>query len=283
METVSVIVINYNTPDLTKKALEALIKNQGELEVEIILIENGSKEKMVQDEWFERMVHHYIENETNTGFAYAVNQGIKVSKGEYILLLNSDAFMKEGVLSGLVTFLKENESYGIVGPRTINADETFQISAGTSPNLIGEFLVATKLYKKMKHSLFLTENELKDNSSAVISVDWVSGGCMMMKRGVIDRIGIFDERFFFGVEDMDYCYRAKKKGFLVGYLPSLALIHLHSYSSGGTRSRFKLQNEADGKSYFFRKHFPEKELSGLIVSMLYQFRIGLLQLFGRLK
>lgn len=283
METVSVIILNYNTPDVTKQAIEALVKNQGDFDVQVILIDNGSREKLIQDEWFHRTVHTYIENDTNKGFAAAVNQGIQASTGEYIFLLNSDAFMNVGTLSGLVTFLKGNEPFGIVGPKTVYADQSFQISAGRMPSLWGEFLVATKLYKIVKHSLFLMESELTECSSSAVSVDWVSGGCMMMRRALIERIGTFDEHFFFGVEDMDYCYRAKKDGFQVGYLPGVDVVHLHSYSSGGTRTRFKLDNEALGKEYFFRKHFPRKVISRLLVSFLYRTRIGLLKLSGKLK
>lgn len=283
MEKISVIIINYNTPEITKQALQALVKNQDNFDLEIILIDNESKEKVVQDEWFHKTVHTYIENPENKGFAGAVNQGIKIATGAYIFLLNSDAFISEGALTGLVSFLKENEAYGIVGPKTINADRSFQVSAGRFPSLWGEFLVASKLYKKMKYSLFLMERGVEGNTAQVMAVDWVSGGCMLIKRVVIDQIGLLDPHFFFGVEDMDYCYRAKKRGFFIGYLPSVVVTHLHGYSGGGTRSRFKLEYEAAGKEYFFHKHFPQKIITRLFIASLYWIRICLLGLFGKLK
>lgn len=282
MEKVSVIIINYNTPAVAKQAIRALLQNRTNFDVEIIVIDNGSKEKMIQDEWFCDVVHIYIENDTNKGFAGAVNQGIEKATGTYIFLLNSDAFMNNGALVGMVHFLKENKKYGIVGPKTVYANGSFQISAGNFPSLLGEFLVATKLYKIMNHPLFLMEKSFPKNSS-FISVDWISGGCMMFTKKIVDHIGIFDEHFFFGVEDMDYCYRAKKKGFSVGYLPVVEVTHLHSYSSGGTRSRFKLENESLGKKYFFRKHFPKKIVSRMVVSFLYWTRIQLLGFSGKLK
>jgi len=283
MEKVSVIIINYNTPDVTKRAMQALLSHQLDFDVEIIVIDNGSKEKMLQDEWFQKTVRVYIENTTNRGFAGAVNQGIKKSTGAYIFLLNSDAFVENNTLSGLVNFLKEKKGYGIVGPKTVYVDGSFQISAGKFPSLFREFLVVTKLYKKIKHSLFLTENGLSKDVSSVIPVDWISGGCMMITRAVIHQIGFFDERFFFGVEDMDYCYRVKEGGFIIGYLPSVVVTHFHSYSAGGTHSRFKLENESLGKKYFFHKHFPKKILSGVLVSFFYWTRMQILYFSGKLK
>lgn len=282
MEKISVIIINYNTPAVTKQAIQALLQNRANFDVEIILIDNGSKEKMIRDEWFREVVHIYIENDTNRGFAGAVNQGLEKATGGYIFLLNSDAFVNSSTLSGMVHFLKENKNYGIVGPKTVYTNGSFQISAGNFPSIFGEFLVATKLYKIINHPLFLMEKNFSKNSSS-ISVDWISGGCMMITKEVVDRIGIFDEHFFFGVEDMDYCYRAKKGGFSVEYLPLVEVTHLHSYSSGGTRSRFKLENESLGKGYFFRKHFPKKIVSRIMIAFLYWARIQLLDFSGKLK
>lgn len=282
MEKISVIVINYNTPDMTRTALETLVRNKGVFDLEIIVIENGSEKKMAPDTRFREIVSLYLENQENIGFAQAVNQGIKRSTGAYILLLNSDAFLDEGSLAAMAAFLKENEAYSIVGPKTVNRDGTFQVSAGRFPNLLGEMLSATRLYRYMRHPMFLGERSLLKGISS-LSVDWVSGGCMLIKREAVAAVGIFDGRYFFGVEDMDFCYRVKAAGYLVGYLPHAAITHWHGYSSGGTRSRFKLEHEARGKALFFQKHFPRQKVSRYVVLWLYHMRIALLGLFGKLK
>lgn len=282
MERLSVIILNYNTPEMTRQCLEALVRFRGAWELEIILIDNGSRKKMLTDDWFRAHVERSIENPTNRGFAAAVNQGIEAATGEWLILLNSDAFLREGTLGAMFEALSRHPECGIAGPKTFSADGTFQVSAGAFPTLWGEFLSATRLYKLLPHTLYLSEEKLRGESRAFVPVDWISGGCMFIRREVIRKIGLMDEGYFFGVEDMDFCFRAKEAGFQVGYVPAAALTHLHSRSAGGTRTRFKLENERKGKVRFFAKRFPKKIWLSRIVSGMYRARMATLGFFGKL-
>jgi GT2 family glycosyltransferase len=283
MAHISIIIINYNTPEVTRQAIMSVVRHASDADTEMILIENGSEKKVALDDDFRGRIAHVIGNGTNLGFAAAVNQGLRAATGDIFLLLNSDALLGAGSLEKMVGFLESHPEVGIVGPKTISPDGSFQISAGAFPSLPRECSVFSGLYKQDIGSPFLMEREAESSSDPFLSPDWVSGGCMMIRKEVALRIGFFDERFFFGVEDVDFCFRAKEAGFQVAYLPSAVISHRHGYSSGGARSRFKLEHEASGKEYFFRKHFPNRVLARLLIVWMYQARIGVLQALGKLK
>lgn len=285
MAGISVIILNYNTPEATREAVRSIFdRRSGDAHTEIILIENGSERQVEVDDELRGHITKRIENDRNLGFAAAVNQGVCAASGDIFLFLNSDMELPEGALRHMEEFLRTHEDIGIVGPRTVYPDGAFQISAGNFPSLWNEFSSCFGLYKYGARSTFLTEREVGDpGEKGYLPVDWVSGGCLMVKKAVTDRIGLLDERFFFGVEDMDFCLRARQDGFLVAYLQTVSVPHLHGLSAGGTRSRFKLEHEASGKTYFFRKHHPQRLFARLAVWAMYRLRISLLGMFGKLK
>ena len=107
-------------------------------------------------------------------------------------------------------------------------------------------------------------------------VDWLSGGCMLFEKSLLDKIGKMDEDYFLGVEDIDFCYRAKKAGMKTLYVPSKKVLHYHGYSSGGTRSTKRIEMDRDGIDTFLKKHFPEKKIARAVIRFLHNLKIRML-------
>lgn len=278
----SAIIINYNTQEKTTEAVEDFLAAAEGFDFEVVLIDNASKEvpSWPSASWGERV--KFIYNQKNLGFAGAANQGLLKALGEYVILLNSDALINKKTLTAMLDCLQANDSIGAVGPSFIYPDGSFQTSSGYFPtpwNFTTSFLMLSKilptgflLYRNFFNRLSFT------SSTSPLKVDWLSGGCLLFKKSLIKEIGLLDENFFFGVEDLDYCYRIKKSGRLIIYLPFVSVIHSHGFSSGGRRSASKLKKELDGMIYFLKKHFPKKRLFRAWVRFLYFVKIALFKL-----
>lgn len=223
---ISVIILNYKNAELTAKCVHHLSKSaeEAEIPVQIIIVDNSAletadtlKKLLPQDDV------EVIENHENMGFSKANNQGIRVSKGKYILLLNNDAFINQECLKGGIKYLEEHDDCGIWAPKLVGEDGSFQVSCARLPSikgLIGEYLLLDN-YDWYPDLAEWTEPHDVGN---------VIGAYMLIKRSVVEKVGMLDEDYFFNVEDVDYCKRMSKNGFSVVYDPRYSLIHLGSAS-----------------------------------------------------
>lgn len=242
----SIIIVSYNTKELLKQCLESVIsglclvardKKSNTLPItnyqspttEIIVVDNGStdgsvevaqntKLKMQND----NLKFKIVLNKENLGFAKAVNQGIKQAEGETILLLNSDTQVKDGALVKLIEFEKQVRPT-IIGARMLNPDGTTQPSCFYLPTIKR----AIKGYWLGKKDFFSKYTPL---GTEPVPVETVSGGAMLISREIIEKIGLFDERYFMFFEDLDYCRRAGKAGYKIFYLPAAEIVHEHGAS-----------------------------------------------------
>jgi len=276
MIKLSVIVINYNTPEMTERAIKRLRECESALASEIILIDNNSTEKLSPSTVTTLSVK-YIENQENVGFARAVNQGLNCASGEYILLLNSDVLIENGAVGKLIAFLENKPQAGVVGPKMVYSDRGTQVSFGYFPNFLREFARLSTLYKIIPYGTLAANTRFNRSLfQAGGEVDWLSGGCLLIRRTLIDQIGPLDERYFFGVEDIDFCFRTKQSGFKVFYLPQAQVIHHHGFSSGGPRTIKKMEMERDNLDYFLKKNYPEKIISRTLIKFMHNLKISIL-------
>lgn len=229
----SVIIVNWNTKELLKECFNSLIADikhqKKDKEIEIVVVDNGSTDGSVEEiENFKFKIANLhskfkiVLNKSNLGFAKAVNQGIRQTKGEVILLLNSDTKVKLDALGKLLEFEKKVRP-AIIGLRMLNPDGTIQGSVFNLPTVkraVEEFWLGRK-------NTFLKYAPLREEP---MEVEAVSGGAMAISRQVIEKIGLFDERYFMYFEDLDYCKRALKAGFKIWYLPTAQVIHHHGAS-----------------------------------------------------
>lgn len=265
---VSVIIINYNTPEMTMKA----IRRFRQLEAgsyEIIFIDNNSDKKVPAD--FLRLnVQKIIQNTKNLGFAKAVNQGIRKAKGEFILLLNSDIILEKPILEELLAYFKDNPKVGIIGPRVLYPDKRFQPSYGRKLTFFSEFMRLSFLHKLLPGGTVLNKtwfNLTKINRTH--PVGWVSGCFMLIRKKTLEQIEPLDEHYYFGLEDIDFCRRANEAGWQVIYYPKAGVIHYHGYSSGGRKSSFKFKLERKSLDYYFKKFYPGRNLLRKIIISLH--------------
>lgn len=238
---------------MTLDCVERLIASTS-LPLEVIVVDNGSI--LFDRSLFDALGVCVVTNQSNKGFAGGVNSGLKWAHGDLILLFNSDALPSHNMIDQFVTDVLSDNTIGIIGPRTNNTDGSYQISSGKFPSIIGELVRFTPLYKYLPLSTYLPMNKFTKKYFAHPSdIDWVSGGCMAIRRACLEDVGNFDARYFFGVEDWDYCYRAKKRGWRVVFDAHIEITHAHSISAGGKRTYFKEEHEKIGTALFYRKHY----------------------------
>ena len=251
MVKLSIIILSYNTKDLTIKCLESLIdqydKQLDESELEIILTDNASTDETIeaiQNSEFRIQNFKLIQNKENYGFSKGNNIASKNAKGKYILFLNSDTQVKDKGFLDMINFMDKNSQIGILGGKLTNANGSPQLSAGKFYNLFNLFLM---LFGGERLGL------VRSSPDKVTKVDWVSGACMMVRADVFKEIKGFDENLFMYMDDVELCFRAKKNGFLTYFYPNLKIIHEERGSSDKT---FAIINIYKGILYFYKKHKP---------------------------
>jgi len=258
----SIIVVSYNTQALLRKTLEHVYRSTGFTSFEVIVVDNASHDgspEMVEREFPQVQL---IRNPGNLGFAAGNNPGIRVAQGEYILLLNSDAFVFDNTLRDTVAYMDDNPSTGIMGPQLICEDGSPQPSAQQFPTPWRKIKVLSGW--ESRHSTYETYHdyfkEQEGRSPVARSVDWVPGTYFVIRREALNDIGLLDERFFMYYEEVDYCLRAKAKKWKVDFNPQISVIHLGGASSLSTQKtvsrtgRQLVDIRVNSEYDYFRKH-----------------------------
>ncbi len=224
--TLSIVVVNLNTKDLTVGCIRSIQKEAGDLSFEVLLTDNGSSDgsvaafKKINKEPYWKNRFTLILNDSNTGYAKANNQGIRKAKGKYILLLNNDTVVHKNALQELVKFAESNLDAGVIGSRLLNIDGSLQMSCYHFPTITN----AVKEYWFGKKGLF---EKFAPAGNDPITVDSVVGAAFLITPEAKKRVGILDERYFAYFEDIDYCRQTWKNGLKVYYLPSSVITHYH--------------------------------------------------------
>lgn len=275
MLKLSIIILNYNTLDLTTKCIKTIEKNYKieltENEFEIIVVDNASSDQsaeQIKNQKSEIKNLDVIESKTNLGFGNGCNLAATKAKGEYLLFLNSDTEVQDNGFTSMIEFLSKNPKVGILGGGLKNVDGTKQASVGSSYNLWNVIF----LILGFERLGFLRKSPKKTEEVA-----WVSGACMMISKKVFDRIGGFEKELFMYMEDVDICFRAKKKGFDTYYFPDVNIAHRERGSSNKT---FAILNIYKGLLFFFNKHKPKLEY--VIVKYLLFLKALILLLIGKI-
>ncbi len=234
----SIIIVSYNTKEILKKCLQLLYNDIGNINTEILIIDNashdGSPDMIEQDFPNVRL----IRCEKNYGFGKANNIAMKEAKGDYFLLLNSDAYVKPGVIDSTLDYMKNNSDVGILGVKLVDKEGNLQPSARHFPSSFSKFIVLAGISKHFPHSRLLGGPDYSwwDHSS-IKNVDWVVGAYFMIRKDVAEQVGYFDERYFLYYEETDFCLQVKRKGYKVIFYPYAEVIHLGGESSKKTDKR----------------------------------------------
>lgn len=226
MVDLSVIIVSFNTKELTIDSIKSIEKEGSKLGLEVIVVDNSSSDgsrEALKDFKTDKFKYATIFNDSNTGYAKANNQGIKKAEGKYILLLNSDTLVHSGSLSKLVEFAEKTPDAGVVGSKLLNIDGSLQGSCFHFPTIKNAILE----YFFGKKGLF---DKYAPKGNGPTTVDALVGAAFLITPEAKRKVGILDERYWAYFEDIDYCRQVWKKGLKVYYLPTSVITHYHGAS-----------------------------------------------------
>jgi len=261
----SIIIVNYETYDLTKQTIESVIENDHPFEYDIYIVDNASKDGSIEQlqEYFhtesENGLIKFILNDENKGFAYANNIAIKKTSSEYVLLLNSDTLVLENSLEVSMNYMNSNEDVGALGCKVVLPDNTLDKACRRSfPDFNVSFYKMTglsSLFPKSKR--FGRYNLTYLNEDETYEVDCVVGAFMLVRSKTIKEVGLLDETFFMYGEDIDWCYRIKAANWKVIYFSDAKIVHYKGASNSKKQNK-KLTYEFYRAMYiFYNKHYKE--------------------------
>ncbi|MFH1863308.1 MAG: glycosyltransferase family 2 protein [bacterium] len=238
----SIVILNYNTRNLTLDCLASLMKVKDEANFEVILCDNGSTDGSIgaiAKEYPEVII---IENNANLGFAKGNNAARKIAKGKYVLFLNTDTIVNKGVLAKTIQYLKDHLDVGGVTCKLVLADGSLDKDARRSfptpwVSLTHLVLHLDKLFPKSK--LFAKYWYGYVSPDAVQEVDVIQGAYFLTYKKLLDEVGWFSEDYFLDGEDIDLCWKINKKGYKLVYYPDVYILHLKGATKGKNKKTQK--------------------------------------------
>lgn len=252
MPDLSIIILTYNTCDLTRDCVAAALAEaaRSHFEVEIIVVDNASTDETMATLRAAFPAVDVIVNASNLGFGRGNNVGLVAAAGRYLMLLNSDAFLQPGALRALVEFMDAHPDAGACGPMLLNADGTLQPSGRSLPSVWSIFVGMTKLYRLWQRDLYLERGR---DYHQVKQVGEISGAALLVRRTVYEQVGGFDPNFFVYYEDVDWCKRIDEAGYAIYYVPTAQVVHRWRTTSQAV-SALAYQAGQDSLRYYFAKH-----------------------------
>lgn len=267
MTDLSIIVISFNTQRLLGACLESIAAEfrTSRIKLEVIVVDNASSDgsNAVIKEFKSRyptLLRRHVINARNVGFARANNQGATIARGRYLLFLNSDTMVSERTLSLMARFLDDRPKVGIASCQLRNVDQSIQPQGGALPRLSTVFIWSLFLDDLPFLREILPSYQLRRTSFFINgpkTTGWVAGTAMWVRRQTWSELGGFDESLFMYAEDVELCYRARERGWVVMINPQSYIIHLGQKSS---TAPLWVTGEVWGLWYIFRKHKPVWEL-----------------------
>ena len=254
--TLSIIIVAWNTRELLAQCLESFCQEVQALQaagVETLVVDNSSRDgsaQMVRERfpWVK-----LIENQTNLGFARGNNQAVHQSRGRYVLLLNPDTEVKAGALQKLVGFMEAHPRAGGAGARLLNPDGTLQPSCYQEPTLPREFWRMFHLDAVIPYGAYRMATWDLDKPRPV---EVVQGACLILRREVLNQVGLLDEGYFIYSEEVDLCHRLRQAGWGLYWVPQAQVVHYGGQSTKQVAADMFLQLYG-GKIRYFRKHYGQ--------------------------
>ncbi|RJQ27332.1 glycosyltransferase family 2 protein [Candidatus Parcubacteria bacterium] len=265
MVDLSVVIVNYNTKTLTLNCLKSITESKIVCSNEIWLVDNGSSDRSVKAVKLLFPNVKVIESKKNLGFAGGNNLAIRKSKGRYLLLLNSDTEITSGSLDKLVKFM-DGSDFVICSCLTKDGDGLLQPNSGDLPSLAAVFVWLAGLddiLKGLRKYLPSFHRNEKEYYLGNKEVGWVSGSVMMIKRQLVAEIGLLDDSIFMYGEDVEYCLRASKAGYKIGWTDEVEVKHFGGGSSEDPKYK-QWVGEFKGLQYLYKKYY------GLIPVLLFK-------------
>ncbi len=256
MVDLSIIIVSWNIREYLAACLDSIHGNAGDLNIEIIVVDSASTDgtpEMVRSRYPWVTLLPQLEN---VGFTRGNNIGLAAAQGRHVMLLNPDTEVVGDALVQMVAYLDNHADVGIVGPHTLNSDGTTQSSRRRFPTFATALFESTWLqaYAPRRILDHFYARDIADTGTA--DVDWVQGSALMARRAVYEQIGSLDEQYIMFSEELDWCKRARDRGWRVVYLGTANIVH-HGGKSTEQVAAFKHVNFQQSKIRYFRKfHGP---------------------------
>jgi len=259
----TIIIINYKSLRLLLRCLSSVYEKIKEIDFDVIVVDNASNDNSPQKikEDFPKV--RLIVNVMNLGFSRACNQALRQVRSPYILLLNPDTEILDSSLKEMIRFLEENPEVGILGCKILDEKQKEQRTAFPRRTVLREIIDIVP-YIKLEKILpeYWTDrfyDKLIKKSKDPFEVFWVTGACLLVRKRVLDEIGLFDEDLFLFSEDVDFCWRARKAEWKVMFFPQTRIVHtLGGSSLEDTESLYlRIFHSYVRRTYFGRKYYSK--------------------------
>ena len=276
---VSIIIVSFNTRDLTIECIRSVVRTIKKSSYEVIVVDNNSEDDSVKEiKSLKLKVQNFsskfkvIENKENVGFSAANNTGVKEAGGKYVLFLNSDTVVYENTIDGMVEFMDRNKDAGaatcFVRLPNGKLDDAAHRGFPTPLRALSHFSGSSKIFKKSKIFAGYSLGHLDLNKTH--EIDALAGAFMLVKREAGEQVGWWDEDFFWYGDDLDFCYRLKEKQWKIYFVPEFEILH-YKGASGGIKKHSKLISTANSETrkrahearfaamkIFYDKHYKHK-------------------------
>lgn len=285
---VSIVLVSYNTVDLLAETLRRIQESPGTFAREVIVVDNASRDHSAD---YIRTHHpecRLIENAANVGFARANNQALQWATGRYVLLVNTDAFVESDTIEKTVAYMDAHPNCGILGVKLVAENGRLHSSARYFPTPWNIFLQRAGLQRFFKGARLV--DDMNWDHASVRHCDWVPGCYYLVRKAVIDKIGLFDPRYFLYYEEVDQCLAARKAGWDVVFYPDAKVIHIGGQSakkfegvevvtrSGPELEALRIESEL---LYFRKNHGPTAVWMNVLLTSLGDVVIVLKRLLKR--
>ena len=248
LSIVSIVIVNYNDRRRLLECLASVRRDPGAAEYEILVVDNASTDGSPEAVCGEFPGVRLIVNPENVGFSKANNQGVAQSRGAFLFFLNTDTLVPPGAIAALLERLRSDPSAGAAGPALVHGPGDYQVSFGNRVGYAAQIFQKFVLNPRYKRALRKRRPERE--------VGWLSAACLLCRREAFERAGGFDERFFLYFEDIDLCFRIRKAGWKLLFVPAVEVKH----EGGATTSASPAVRAASRFEYrrsqfrFYEKH-----------------------------
>jgi GT2 family glycosyltransferase len=249
---VSVILLTRNTCRQTREAIESVLSSTGSVSKEIHVIDNGSTDETAEVLPAAFPGIHYKRMERNLGFARGVNIAAREAAGEYLLLLNSDTRVAPDALGLAVEWMRADPGCGVAGAQLFHADGRKQNSIANFPTLATELLNKFVLRKFWPHRFPGKEQEFREP----VEVESIIGAFFLVRRTLWEKLGGMDERFFFFLEETEFCLRARQAGFATVHLPQVHVWHGQGQTAKKDPEAARIEYWRSRYAYFAKHRSP---------------------------
>lgn len=242
---VSIILVSYNTEALTRDCLKSIVEKTSDVNYDIWVVDNNSNDNSCEMIKREFPQVHLLENKENKGFGAANNQAIKLSDAKYVFLLNTDTLLLNNAVKILYDYIEANPEIGACGGNLFDSNGNHVHCYGHYKTFMSKMVKTFKLGCFFPKEDFINNDKGQNEGNEFKEVDIIVGADLMLKRSVLDRVGIFDEDFFLYDEETELQYRIKQAGYKIMLNPDSKIAHLEGKSTKNrARSRaHKMESE----------------------------------------